>query len=97
MGPRPQRYGDLEGVDCSHGRKKPSRRPKVLAPHSQVQPLDENTRHFEDAAFDQQFELVKVSCTHGKKRTVGVQRARLTKRHLDSGVLMTRGTRAVCL
>jgi hypothetical protein len=97
MGPRPQGYGDLEGVDCSPARKKPSRRPKVLAPHSEVQSLDENTRHFEDAAFYQQFEDAKVSSTNGKKRTEGVKRVTLTKRYLDGGVLMTRGARDLCL
>jgi hypothetical protein len=38
-----------------------------------------------------QFEDVKVSSTNGKRRTEGGKRVRLSKRHLDGGVLMTRG------
>lgn len=32
-----------------------------------------------------------MSSKNGKRRTEGVKRVRLSKRHLDGGVLMTRG------
>lgn len=97
MGPRPQGYGDPEGDDCSHAREKPPSTAETSAPHPEVQSLDENTRHCEHAAIDQQFEDNQNVIYEWKESTEGVKRVTLAKRHLDGVLLMTRGTSAVFL
>jgi len=78
-------------VDCSHAEEKPLSTAKTLLPQRVLNSLDEHTRQCEDAALNQTIEDLKLSSTNGKRRTEGVKRVRLSKRHLDGGVLMTRG------
>jgi hypothetical protein len=53
MGPRPQGFGDPEGVDCSHAEEKPFSAAETLLPQRVLDSLDEHTRQCEDAAPNQ--------------------------------------------